>query len=343
MLYLENTRFDPCDGYGNFATNLLKNLNYIGEEVYPVFTNQVKSNNTYVNKLTKFNWYNNPLLSCLPPSSLCKTRHLRYMYTMTEGSEIPNSWAEQINNCNIHKVFVPSEYCKQAFASKGIESTVIPGGTESKDFPIIKQSDVPNRPYTFLLLADRGMRKGWVEGWDAFWNEFSRISDVHLIIKYREDKNARALNMLKSQPTDKFHNKVTFIGEDYPNMHDLYKLIDCAVIPSHSEGWGMPHRECAISGIPTITLAYSGLYDGNINKWSYPVYHFKLVDVQEDDDLAGQCALPDVEELGTQMKWCYENQIHAKSWAVTYASSWLQDNQNWLQCVNKLRTEIYGT
>ncbi len=343
MFYLENTRFDPCDGYGSFSTNLLKNLNYIGEETYPVFTNQVSSNNYIVNRLTRFYDYN-PLISCIPPMYLSPIKNIRFLYTMTEGSEIPDEWVNKINKCrSIRKIFVPSEYCKQSFGSKGIDTTVILAGTEHMDFPIIRESTIPARPYTFLLLADRGMRKGWIEGWDAFWNEFSNTRDVHLIIKYREDSTARALNMLKSQPPDKLGNKVTFIGEDYPNMHDLYKLIDCAVLPSHSEGWGMPHRECAMSGIPTITLKYSGLDDGNINKWSYPIYNYKLVDVPDDPNLSGQCALPDVDELGTQMKWLYNNRQQAKYWAVTYASSYLRDNQNWVQTVTNLKEHIYDS
>lgn len=339
MFYFENARFDPCDGYGSFSTNLIEHLMLLGENIKPVFTAQVKSNNKLINKLTNFD-SDQPLISCIPPGMLNQVSNPRYLYTMCECDKLPDYWINLLSTIDYKKIFVPSQYCHDTFKRSGFNTTIILGGTNPKHFPVIKQ--VPNqnnRPYTFLLLADRAMRKGWIEAWDAFFIAFNDNSDVRVIVKYREDKDARLLNKLASSKID---SRITFLGFDVADMNDVYNLVDCVVLPSYAEGWGMPHREAAMCGLPVITLKYSGLDDGNIEQWSLPVKNYKLFDVDAHPDLAGQYALPDVEEIAHLMKHCFDNRVEMKTWAVNRAATWLRNNQTWDITASKLRSELYA-
>lgn len=309
-MIVTGTQFDPCNGYGRYTIKLAESLNaklVLYDELDESCTETV--------------------IACMPGYRVKKLGGRQILYTMTEGSECPPSWIPRIKNANIRELIVPSKYNWQAFGAAGFYTHLVLGGTDHTEFPLVTRPPFAYGPYTFMALADRGDRKGWMEVWDAFFKYFPAdiYPNVKLIVKARTQQQVNLLTILRTIQDE----RIEVITEDLPSLAELFKRIDCVVIPSHAEGWGMPHREAAISGIPTITLKYSGLDDGYSQYWALPIDSYILTSVPHDEHLSGQSAVVDVDALGQKMRQVYNNHLYFKRWAMTSARPWLINNQGW--------------
>lgn len=333
-------QYRPWDGYGRYSLYLIRALRDAGVEVWPGFIGCADAP-----AWLRSEWavdFSAPTISCLPPYYLRKLppgSAPHWLLTMTEGSECPDGWADIINESGVSHVIVPCGHNARAFREGGVSApvSVVPGGTDPFEFSIIerKSNSRMTSPYTFLALADRGKRKGWVEAYDAFFAAFGAADDtgpdkVRLIIKCRPGGNDLIDFILEKLPPEKRDPRITFLREDLPNIADFYAMGDCFVIPSRSEGWGMPHREAAMMGLPVITQAYSGMDDGHTEQWAIVVEKGRMepVDSTPDKHIAGQWRVVDRDELAARMRQCYES----PEWAAVrgrWAAKWLRGNQTW--------------
>jgi len=221
----------------------------------------------------------------------------------------------------------------------------VPGGTDPDEFPLIENNKVRSvlsNPYTFLALADRGARKGWTEAWAAFYQAFGtpeQTPDVQLIIKSRPDGN-ELLAMIAG--ADNPDPRIRIIMEDRVSMAALYAQADCFVIPSRSEGWGMPHREAAMMGLPVITQRYSGVDDGHCHKWAIVISGGKLEPIPTVcEQIAGQWMRANTAQLAAAMIHCYKNPGEVAARAAG-AAAWLRANQTWDHTAARLLHMIGG-
>lgn len=322
------------DGYGGYSRHLIRALARLGADVTPTVARQM-------DPLLMPGWmqrmagldYSHFNIVCAPPFYLKALPGRTWIITMTEGSRLPDGWAEHVN-AKAERCIVPCEHNRRAFVESGVRVPVdvVPGGTCPASFPALP----PNvrregQPYVFLALADRAARKGWVEVYQAFYRAFGTpqdTPDVRLIIKTRLSGNTLINRMAGARRRDP---RVSFWREDAGNMADVYALADCVAMPSRSEGWGMPHREAAMMGLPIITLRYSGLDDGNIEHWSLPVEGYRLEPVpppHQSPHMAGEWARADIDELAGLMRECYDCPEEAAELGVD-AARWLRENQTW--------------
>lgn len=323
------------DGYGRYSLYMILALRDAGIEVWPEFAGAADAP-----AWLRSEWavdFNAPTLSCLPPfylRKLPKGSAPHWLITMTEGSELPDDWADIINESGVSRVIVPCEHNAHAFREGGVACpvSVIHGGTDPDEFPLITDKR-PDRPYTFLTLADRGKRKGWFEVYNAFFMAFGTAQEmgpdkVRLIIKCRPGGNDLIDLILEKCPW--IDPRITFLREDMANIADFYRLGDCLALPSRSEGWGMPHREAAMMGLPVITQAYSGMDDGNTDKWASVVKNGQMepVEVQKDKHLKGQWRTVDREQLAKLMYAHYSHPLYYQE-VGRYAAQWLRGNQTW--------------
>jgi glycosyltransferase involved in cell wall biosynthesis len=262
----------------------------------------------------------------------------QWALTMTEGSELPDEWADAINR-TCERVIVPCEWNRQAFVEGGVNVPVhvVPGGTCPTEFPQ-RHTATTERPYTFLALADRGARKGWGEVWQAFYKGFRDNPDVRLIIKSRPYGNELIDRMALANYDD---DRVTFWREDIDDMSRVYSQADCVVIPSRGEGWGMPPREAAMMGIPVITTRAGGLDDGYTEAWSLVVDNGRWEDIptHPDKHIKGQWFKADIDNLVERMLFCFNNPgmaaLHGRQ-----AAKWLRRNQTWQHAAESLMEVI---
>lgn len=328
-------QFRDHDGYGRFGTRIVAALMRAGVQVQPAISEGVDAPPLF-HKLWGLDW-DHLTISCLPPTHLKAAPGRHWLYTMTEGGDLPPGWADWIKDANIERLIVPCRHNAEAFERGGVSCPihVIPGGTDPYEFPIIVSRET-NRPYTFLALADRGARKGWTEVYQAFYKAFGSHTDtpdVRLIIKSRPDSNDLLGTIAQAEPKDP---RITILQSDLSDMSDFYRMGDCFAIPSRSEGWGMPHREAAMMGLPVITQAYSGMDDGYTDRWAY------VVGGQQPEPIpggfahiAGMWRRANVDQLATALQRYYRLQDAGRAEGARSAQ-WLRENQTWDHTAQRL-------
>jgi len=337
--------YTPYEGYGRYGTHMIRALRQCGAIVTPRLEEMARCPDWIKQEMGivpgRFT------ISCLPPFYLQDApsggRH--WLLSMTEGSELPTNpviWAKIINSRNIERVIVPCEHNADVFRRGGVKAPVhvIPGGTDPLEFPVLTEPR-PDRPYTFLTLGDRGSRKGWHEVWKAFWFTFKHTPDVRLIIKCRPGVND-TLDLIAH--ADNLDPRIVIQQDDAEDMREVFAQADCVVLPSRSEGWGMPHREAACMGLPVIVQRYSGLDDGNTDEWAFVVEKGRMDAIPEDfQHIAGEWRIADVVELAGAMRRCYEMPKEAAHCGRS-AARWIRANQTWHHAAKMLLNliEEYG-
>lgn len=327
--------WNQSDGYGRFNTRLIRALQRAGCDVRAVHISELDRPPWLLAQL-RLDW-SHLTLSCMPPFMLQRVPGRHWLYTMTEGSLIPPEWVERIHRSGVERVLVPCQHNVEAFRQSGVEVpiSVVPGGTDPNEFPLVQHA--PKRPYTFLTLADRNQRKGWHEVWEAFYRAFGGKTtgdqDVRLIVKSVPTGNNVTEVIAQGQNLDR---RIIWQIERAPNMATVYAQADCVVLPSRSEGWGLPHREAASMGLPVIVQAYAGLDDGYTHEWAIVVDGGQMQPIpREQAHCLGEWRVVDVQELVAAMRACYERPEQARAHGLR-AAQWLRQNQTWAHSAQHL-------
>lgn len=337
----------PWDGFGRFNSRLVRALQRQGVEVTPLTMDNIHAP-AWLHEQWGVDW-NNLTISCIPsrqvqavPGATLVARH--WLYSMCEGSVLAAATVKRINASGVERVLVPCQHNADAFARSGVSVPihVVHGGTDPDEFPLRTPHRSDTKPYTFLALADRGPRKGWHEVFDAFYQAFggktTGVQDVRLIVKALPGSNQSVEILSKGVDMDK---RVIWQNKEAPNddMALTYAQADCFVIPSYSEGWGLPHRECAMMGIPVITQSYSGMDDGHTHEWALVVDggHIESIgdgpvydeDGYENEKVTlGEWMIPNVDNLAAIMQDCVSRPAYAAQKGLQ-AAAWLRANQTW--------------
>jgi len=325
--------FDKFDGYGRYSRHYCRALNRLGVSVVPMMLSQLHLP-SWLQRMAGLD-FSQLTITCTPPYMLEVIPGRQWSLSMTEGSRLPDGWAEKLN-LYCERVIVPCEQNKEAYEKSGVEIPihVLSGGTSPQEFPLLHRNGRA-RPYTFLALADRGARKGWIEVWQAFYKAFRKPADtpdVRLIIKTRPHTND-LIDRICGSCSDP---RVSFWLADVDDMADVYAFADAFAIPSRSEGWGMPHREAAMMGLPVITTRYSGLDDGHTDEWSIPLENLTPDKIPPTaTHMRGEWMRCDVGELTDVMRWCYEHPYEAAKRGQE-AAHWLRGNQTWEHSAGQL-------
>lgn len=327
-------QFRDYDGYGRWSNRYIQTLARLGLEVAPFLAEQTRVP-AWLQRRWGMDW-RHLTISCLPPIYLQPVPGRHWLYTMTEGSALPEGWADIIHTAGIEHVLVPCEHNAQVFrAGVAVPVTVVPGGTDPAEFPVLPR-DRAQRPYTFLALGDRGARKGWVEVWQAFYQAFGRpqdTPDVRLIIKSRPHVNELLDRIAQAENLDP---RIRIQQEDAECIADVYAQADCVVLPSRSEGWGMPHREAAMMGLPVITQAYSGLADGHTHEWATVVEGGVIEKIPAAfESIAGEWLRADPHALAAAMRTAYDHPDEAAA-CGRRGAAWLRAHQTWDHAAAKL-------
>jgi glycosyltransferase involved in cell wall biosynthesis len=335
-----NYRFWNYDGYGRYGAHFVRALARLGVNVMPMVTECVTELPGWMQRMAGYD-FTGLSIGCMPPYCLPHLPGRVWSLTMSEGTRLSAGWATHLN-CKAERVIVPCEHNRRAFVDSGVTIPVhvVPGGTSPEEFPLLERRQ--DRPYTILALADRGARKGWVEVWDAFYKAFgtpAQTPNVRLVIKTRPHTNDLVERIMGASGLDR---RVSFWTQSVDSMADVYAQVDCFAFPSHSEGWGMPPREAAMSGLPVIVTRYSGLDDGHTQDWSAVVLERNRIEKVPEAyaaALAGEWCRADVDELTEALRWCYDHQdeAHARGRA---GAAWLRGNQTWEHAARQMITLI---
>jgi glycosyltransferase involved in cell wall biosynthesis len=286
-------------------------------------------------------YYNNQKLGILfhNPYGISKMETpFKFVYTMFESDKIPDEWIDYLYEADL--VIVPSEWCKAVFAKAGISTRVVPLGYDDNVFKLIKRKPKhkSKEPFVFLHYNAFNVRKGFLELWKAFTEEFDPSEPVKLVLK----------TTLKHVPAGfpinpSSYPNIEVITEQYTDtqLNGLLEKSDCFVFPSRGEGFGMTPIEAMATGLPTIVPNAHGIghyfdkrymYEVNVEGECPALYsRYKGIDV-------GKMVKCDVKHLKSQMRYIYTHQEDAIK-KGKLASNYVK-KYNWGKTTTKLKRII---
>jgi len=329
-----NYRMIKEDGYGRFGVHFVRALARAGVRVTPGLMSMLEMPGDLL-RMTALD-FSRLTIALMPPHELKAVPGRLINFTMYECTRLRKGWIDQINNL-CERVIVPAPWLLEVLDSHdcAVPMHAVPGGIDPHEFPVVHRNG--NRPYTFLALGDRGTRKGWDIVWQAFYKAFGDDTrDVRLVVKSRSggirwgNGDSRVwIDFSNTRDT-----RLSAWSDDADTMLDVYAQTDCFVFPTRAEGWGLPPREAAATGLPVLAPRHTGTEIG-LDDWAIPLEKYTWRNVPKammaepyPDGRYAQWATCDVDEVADKMRWCYENQDDARALGLK-AAQWLRDHQTW--------------
>ena len=272
-------------GYGQSTTPLIMALEDAGIPVTHNYTGQ---------KVGVVYSYPHPLESL--------QTEFKVLYSMFESTKIDPAWIPYLEMAD--KIFVPSKFCRDAFATRGISTEVIPLGYNPDNFYYQKKED--DGVFTFSMYNAFDHRKGWDILFGAFVEEFGKQADVKLILKSVHRK--LPFPILKSQYPN-VEVRLGSVGQD--KLRDLLYETDCFVFPSRGEGFGLPPLEALACGTPSILPNASGMSEYFDDRFFIELeLEGNRPPIYENFDIAvvGEMVEPSKKDLKKKLRWAYEHQ-----------------------------------
>jgi len=289
-------------GYGQSTAPLIYSLEQAGVPVVHDYTGQ---------KVGVVYSYPHPLKSLQTDKKV--------LYSMFESTMIDPDWVEYLDIAD--KIFVPSHFCQKAFASRGVNTEVIPLGYNQDLFYYKEKED--DDIFTFTMYNAFDQRKGWDILFGAFVEEFGQQEDVKLILKSVVGR--LPFPILRSK-----YPNVEVILERY-NQERLRELLwqtDCFVFPSRGEGFGLPPLEALACGTTSIIPNASGMSEYFDDKYFIeleiegtrpPIYE------NFDIKVVGEMVEPSKKDLRKKLRWAYEHR--GKCWEMGFeGAEWVRRN-----------------
>lgn len=179
-----------------------------------------------------------------------------------ESTRMHEEWIPILNKASA--VVVPCRWNLEMYRENGITAPLylMPHGISSVFQPVLRPE---RKVFRFLLIADRGHRKGWIEGMNGFIKAFGDRNDVELVIKSWSLEPGHILLNLSNA-------NIRVINEDYSEAQiaELYGSCDCMIFATHGEGFGFPPREFAATGGMAVATAWGGTAD-DIDQWGFGI------------------------------------------------------------------------
>jgi glycosyltransferase involved in cell wall biosynthesis len=257
------------------------------------------------------------------------------------------AWTQKCNEMD--SIIVVSNHSKNVLERTRFEGTdentgqhvVLENQTQitAVNYPVKTYENLPeldidiSTDFNFLTVAQMGPRKNLISTVKWFLQEFEN-EEVGLIIKTNVaknclmDRNASVANlksMIEQSATPNRKCKVYLIHGNMTDeeMHALYKhdKVSALVAIPHGEGFGLPIFEAAYSGLPVISIGWSGQCDFLYDQQIPPQAHFYEVSfdigpVPEeavwDQVIVKESGWANAREHSTkeQMRQCYDDIIN---------------------------------
>lgn len=305
---------DKNTGYGKAASNMMEALTLAGAIVHPIFPGRA-------GPAADIDFFLRP-----PPwNSGRSKRKIAYFYW--EAIPLPAPWAASLNT--VDEIWAPCKLVEDCCRMAGFNKRIVRVPTPAVDFdlskiPTAKFVGLKEDSFVFYSISQWHNRKGWAELLESYFDEFSELDSVSLVIKTNpinplsQSQIPEDVKIIKS----KFGNKNTaplvlipgIISEE--ELLSIHKLGDCYVAPHHGEGWGMPIHDAILAGKQIIATKFGGVAEYLDDESFYPI-PFSMVPVTGMEwngvySSDQRWAQPDAEALKKLMRIAYENKNNIK-------------------------------
>ncbi len=240
-------------------------------------------------------------------------------FTMVEADGLPPPWVEACNKMD--EIWVPSKFSNQTFAVAGVKAPiyVISLGVNPGQFnPGVRSSRFSDR-FTFLSVFEWVERKGPDLLLRAFAEEF-QASEPVLFLVYATNHLPKV--DIRREVTElgipKDHAPIVIIINKYLprfQLGQLYRSVDCFVLPTRGEGFCLPLVEAMACAVPCIATDWSSIPDILDSGVGYPLRVARLSSASSlslDFYTGFKWAEPDYEHLKMLLRYVYEHQDEAK-------------------------------
>ena len=283
-------------------------------------------------------------------------------YTAGIETTMPSHiWTEKCNEMD--SVIVVSNHSKKVLETARFDGTEEQTGKKvvlentttftTVNYPVKQFSELPDlnleidTSFNFLTVAQMGPRKDLNSTIQWFLQEF-KDDDVGLVIKTNIAKNClmdrrMCLGNLKSMvdqaavPDRKCKVYLIHGNMTDEEMHSLYKndKIGALVAIPHGEGYGLPIFEAAYSGLPVVSIGWSGQCDFLYDKNNKPHFYEVAYDIRPvpesavwDGVIVKESGWAYAREDSTkeQMRRCYEDIVQGNEESIA-ANSYERSQQ----------------
>lgn len=247
--------------------------------------------------------------------------------TMFESTLMPADRVSYLNGF-AEAVIVPCDWVRECFERQGVGVPiyVVPWGVDQGDYWLLDRKRDGSRPYRFLWSGTPDMRKGWDVAYRAFIAAFGQSRDAELVLHWRRQPEFFGKPLQVDDP-----NVKVLVGMHHrPVLRKVWQSADVFLFPSRGEGWGLPPREAAATGLPVIATNATGMAH-DIEQWALPLRVARWKPAAFSGWPAGsigEWAEPDVDHLVELMRWCYEHRDEAAALGQR-AADWMAEYGGW--------------
>jgi glycosyltransferase involved in cell wall biosynthesis len=253
--------------------------------------------------------------------------------TTFETDSVPAAWQASLRQMD--ELIVFSNFNREVFQEHGIRRPihVVPHGVDINRYrpglqPLSQLAHFRNNTFVFGMNFDWTERKNPKAVIQAYLREFNENDDVVLVLKsFHQDPSIPSAERIRSIiESMRQEYEVGEVGGPRivlldgimspADMAAFYAGLNCYVLPSRGEGWGLTFSEAMASELVVIGTGWSGNLDFMNDSNSVLLRDFKLVDIPAEGIShlyrGHKWADVNIEELSAAMRDVYENECHPK-------------------------------
>ena len=281
---------------------------------------------------------------CMATPGEFRTLPTRYRigFTMYESADPLTKYPEWKHDCDqADMLVVPSAYSKWVFEQFFHRDIVVAPLVVSPTYRLSRQREVSDT-FTFVSFGTLSGRKSPLETIRCFQQAFPTERDVRLVLKTRMGVCGYSYHQLPVVDDDRITVISTGQDRQQPNAPDDWSAdqirdwlygADCMVWLSKGEGYGLPPREAAATGLPLIYADNSGMTDITYG-YPVPTHH------EEESPIGGKWAVPDWDAAIERMRWVYRNREEA--YQKAYDESLVMDHEVGARTLAHLLEDVSG-
>lgn len=228
----------------------------------------------------------------------------KWLYTMSESTRVSSAWVAIINR-HVERLLVPCPGLVEVYRQSGVAIPIHDVGGAVPPMPFIERHS-ERETFTFLTYSLGDMRKGAELAILAFKRLFGGKERFRLAVKCRDEETW--LSGCRDEQIDLVLGPTS--EEDWLA---LLSRAQAFVFPSRGEGYGMPPREAALTGLPTLATQWLGMWD--VPNWGLPILVRDLRPCTfgewEANAEGAEWSEPDTTSLDRQMAWMVDHYAEA--------------------------------